>query len=104
MSVEHHADTAHTRDVPIGLRRRRDTAYRLPPLDCGQHRDPWLCRCHDGPPSDRELDAYADAAQHLMEQGLTPAPNPVAMRRMWRRGGDDLRRAVQIAERWELAA
>ncbi len=84
-------------------RRRREAARRLPPLDCGC-RDPWTCRHHDGPLSERQLDAYADAAEHLLTVGVTPAPNLPAMRRMWRRGGDELRLAVQIAQRWELAA
>ena len=67
-------------------------------------RDPWTCRHHDGPPSEKMLDAYAEAAAHLVNIGLTPGPNIPAMRRMWRRGGDGFRLAVQIAERWGLAA
>lgn len=30
-------------DVPVQLRRRREAAERLPPLDCGR-RDPWSTR------------------------------------------------------------
>jgi hypothetical protein len=49
------------------------------------------------------LDAYQDAAEHLLALDLPPAPNVVAMRRMWRRGGDGLRLAARIAEHWGLA-
>lgn len=78
-----------------GLRRRRAATYRLPALDCG-HADP-TCR-HDTPTS-----GYAQAAAHLLQLGLTPAPNLPALRNMWRAGGDNQRLAIQIAQRWEAA-
>lgn len=87
-----------------GLRRRRAATYRLPVLDCG-HADPWTCKCSDSDnATDQYIDGYRDAAQHLLAQGLTPAPNLPAMRGMWKRGGDDQRLAVRIAQRWEIAA
>jgi hypothetical protein len=86
-----------------GLKRRRDASRRLAPLPCGC-RDPWPCRHYDDQPSQRQLDAYAEAAEHLLNVGMLPAPNVPAMRRMWRRRGCGQRLAVHIAERWELAA
>lgn len=79
-----------------GLRRRQAATYRLPVLDCG-HVDPWTCR-----PS-IPTRGYAEAAQHLLDVGLTPAPNLAAMRDMWRHGGDEQRAALAIADRWEAA-
>jgi hypothetical protein len=89
--------------IPVQLRRRRDAALRLEPLVCGC-RDPWPCRCHDYEQSDVQFDAYQDAAQHLMELDLSPGPDVVAMRRMWRRGGHSQRLAMEIADRWEVTA
>lgn len=88
-----------------GIRRRRAATYRLPVLNCG-HADPWTCKCHDNTDeaTDQYIDGYRDAAQHLLAQGLTPAPNLPAMRGMWKRGGDDQRLAVRIAQLWEVAA
>jgi hypothetical protein len=40
----------------------------------------------------------------LLSEGLTPAPNVEAMRILWRRGGNDQRLAVRLAELWEVAA
>ncbi|OBB08921.1 hypothetical protein A5668_11945 [Mycolicibacterium fortuitum] len=87
-----------------GLRRRRAATYRLPALDCG-HTDPWVCDCrNDIEMTDQYVDGYRDAAEHLLSQGLTPAPNLPAMRAMWKRGGDDQRLAMRIAQLWETAA
>lgn len=87
-----------------GIRRRRAATYRLPALDCG-HADPWTCKCHDDTDEStgQYIDGYRDAAQHLMVQGLTPAPNLPAMRGLWRRGGADRDLVRGIAERWEVA-
>lgn len=83
-----------------GLRRRREASRRLPVLPCG-HADPWR---YDAPgPSERYVDGYRDAAQHLLAVGMTPASNVDAMRAMWRRGGTDQRLAAELAERWEVA-
>jgi hypothetical protein len=83
-----------------GHRRRREAADRLPRLMCSCG-DPWVCRHYDGPPSERQLDAYQQAAEHLLDHGLLPAPNIPAMRRMWRRGGTGLKLVMHIAQRWE---
>lgn len=83
-------DTAHTRDVLIGLRRRRESTYRLPVLECGCA-DPWTCHHHDGEPSAAMIDAARAAAEHLLGTGLTPLLDLDAQRAMWRRGGDDRR-------------
>lgn len=77
--------------------RRREASYRLPPLEHSGRRDPW----HYDPPGER---GYEDAAAHLLELGLTPAPHVPAMRSMWKRGGRSFRAARIIAERWGLAA
>lgn len=86
-----------------GLRRRRAATYRVPALDCG-HRDPWTCHHDPVTVSDQYIDGYRDAAQHLLANGMTPAPNLAAMRAMWRRGGPDRDLVRAIAERWEIAA
>jgi hypothetical protein len=88
-----------------GLRRRRAATYRLPADDCS-HADPWTCKCHNSTDNttDQYIDGYRDAARHLLAQGLTPAPNLPAMRGMWKRGGDDQRLAMRIAQLWEVAA
>ncbi|TMS51021.1 hypothetical protein E0T84_21485 [Mycobacterium sp. DBP42] len=88
-----------------GLRRRRAATQRLTALGCG-HVDPWTCECHNDSDNatDQYIDGYRDAAQHLMVQGLTPAPNLPAMRGLWRRGGADRDLVRAIAERWEVGA
>jgi hypothetical protein len=91
---------------PTQLRRRRayaDKSCHL--LACGRCTDPWTCRCYDDPEmSERYIDGYRDAALDLLSEGLTPAPNVEAMRILWRRGGNDQRLAVRLAELWEVAA
>lgn len=71
-------------------------------LSCCECRDPAGCR-HHRPQSQTQLDAYRAAAEHLLSLDLPPAPDVVAMRVMWRRGGASQRLAVLIAQRWELA-
>jgi hypothetical protein len=74
-----------------GLRRRRAAANQLPPLVSGR-RDPW----HNPPPGPR---GYEDAAQHLLEHGLMPAPNRRGLKAM-----RDRHAANRIAKAWGLAA
>lgn len=76
------------------LRRRRAAAQRTPVLDDG-HADPWHY-----PPITA---GYCDAAQHLLERGMTPAPNVSAMREMWKRGGVERDLVQTIAERWDVS-
>jgi len=85
-----------------GLRHRRIATQRIPELACG-HVDPWTPACRNES-TDRCIDGYRDAAQHLLAHGLTPAPNIAAMRDMWKRGGADQLLAVQIANLWEVSA
>ena len=59
-------------------------------------RDPWWYP----PPGER---GYTEAAEHLLELGLTPAPDLDGLRVMLRRGGHHRRNAEIIAERWGLA-
>ena len=92
-------------EYAAGLRRRRAYADRARLLDCSHCTDPWTCRCSDPDEvTDRYVDGYRDAAEHLLAQGLTPAPNVAAMRAMWRRGGNDQRLAVRLSENWEVSA
>src|SRR5271165_4432617 len=79
------------------LRRRRAASWRLPVLDSGRS-DPW--HYDDGP----ALHGYEVAASHLLGHGLTPAPNRVALRAMWRCGGTAQRAAEAIAGAWGLAS
>lgn len=78
------------------LRARRAASQRLPILDHSGRADPWFY----GPPTR----GYELAARHLLDHGLTPAPNVPAMRVMWRHGGDQQRLAMRIAELWEVGA
>jgi hypothetical protein len=75
-------------------RRRRAASWRLPALDSCR-RDPWWYE----PPTA----GYEQAAMHLLELGLPPAPNPEAMTAMWTAGAEGRRLARVIAERWEMA-
>ena len=91
--------------VAAQLRRRRLASYRYPPMACSPCRDPHGCRCHSPDEiTERYVDGYQAAAQHLMAHGMVPAPNVDAMRVMWRLGGDDQRLAVRLADYWEVAA
>jgi hypothetical protein len=47
---------------------------------------------------------YADAALHLLECGLLPAPNLDGLRRMWKAGGYSGQAAEIIAQAWDLVA
>lgn len=72
-----------------GLRRRRAAARRLPPLACGCH-EPWTCRHHDGPITDRQTEAAIAAADHLIEHQLCPIFGVDQARALWRAGRRDL--------------
>ncbi|WP_226863282.1 hypothetical protein [Mycolicibacterium baixiangningiae] len=95
-----------TESVLTQMKRRRQYAdTRCGLLACGRCTDPWTCRCYDSVKvTEQYVDGYRDAAQHLLAQGLAPSPNLAAMRILWRRGGDDQRLAVRLAELWEVAA
>ena len=82
--------------TPYQLRIRRAASWRLP-ASCSGRSDPWWYP----EPGER---GYEDAAAHLLELGLTPAPNPAALRAMWMAGGQSRRYAEVIAERWGLVA
>lgn len=99
------AATTATNEYIAALRRRRNASYRLPVLECGCSSDPFTCRCHDSDQmSESSVDGYAAAAQHLLNQGLLPAPNVPALRVMWGRRGADQRLARTVAEHWEMVA
>jgi hypothetical protein len=87
--------TANRTAIARGLRQRRCASWRLPVLDCGRS-DPWWYA-----PSSA---GYEDAAAHLLELGLTPAPNREGLHRMYNHGGQRRVDAELIAERWGLVA
>lgn len=66
----HHAADAY--QYIAGLKRRRDAAYRQPPLECGC-RDPWTHNWCSGRLKLTE-ESYRAAAHHLGKHGLRPAP------------------------------
>ena len=51
--------------------------------------------------SEKQVDGYNAAAEHLRDLGLTPAAFAPELRRLWRRGDREL--AVELAEEWGLA-
>lgn len=79
---------SHPNAYPRQVRRRQAAAWRLP------GGDPWKYP----PPGVR---GYEDAASHLLELGLTPAPNLPALQAMWRADKESPVVAL-IVERWEL--
>ena len=79
---------ARMHDITTQLQRRRATAYRVVPLDCGCP-DPWPCDCTSPPLNDRWVDAGRDAALHLLAQGLLPRLELEVLRALYRRGGRD---------------
>ncbi|AFC44587.1 hypothetical protein OCU_33680 [Mycobacterium intracellulare ATCC 13950] len=58
------------------------------PLDCGC-RDPWPCRCTEPPLSDKAIDGWRDAAEHVLATGQIPLTPLDVRRALWRRGGRD---------------
>lgn len=78
---------------------RRAASRRLPPLACGCA-DPWLCRCYDPEPSDRDADAYLAAVRHLFEHELAPALLVDTARILWRRGPAERAIVSGVASRW----
>jgi hypothetical protein len=86
-------------DVVSQLRARRLSSYRLAPLDCGC-RDTWTCRRMEPPLSERALDGWREAAQHILHQTTDAAPLlPVeVLQALYRRGGADRELAEQLHE------
>ena len=72
--------------------------YRRARLDCGCH-DP--CRCdYRDEPTEKRVDGYRDAIEHLDAEGLCPGALTPELRRLWRRGGTDRKIANEIGRRW----
>lgn len=71
-------------DLRTQLERRRSQSHRSVPLDCGC-RDPWPCRCTQPPLSERQLDAWQDAAEHILASGRMPLLPLEVRRALWRR-------------------
>ncbi|MGO9156994.1 hypothetical protein [Mycobacterium sp.] len=78
-----------------GLHRRRNTSWRVVPLDCGC-RDPWPCRCTQPPLSERMVDAGRDAALHILDAGEIPLLEIEILQALYRRGGTDRALAEQL--------
>jgi hypothetical protein len=80
-------------DTVAGLARRRQASQRMVLLECG-HRDP-LCRCLRPPLSEKQIDAAAAAAVHLLAYGCAPAFDIETLRALCKAGHhplvDDLR-------------
>ncbi len=91
-------DTPETSSAVRQLKRRREASFRLVPLDCGcRRRDPWRpCRCTEGQPSDKQIEAVVDAAAHLRALGLAPIFGKDILRALWRAGHRDL--AADLAQ------
>jgi hypothetical protein len=61
----------------------------LVPLDCGCA-DPWACRCTEPQLTERAVDGYRDAAEHILSTtGKTPVVPVEVLRALHRRGGDE---------------
>ena len=79
------------------LYRRRQVTYRLASLDCGC-RDPWPCHCAEPPLSERAIDGWVAAAQHIISIGEIPLLPLEVLQRLWRRGGAGRLLAVELHE------
>jgi hypothetical protein len=79
---------------------RRHGSVRLPRFDCGCA-DPWTCRCREPEPSQRRVQGYVAAIQHLNEHGLTAAALLPELRMLWQQG--EHRLVDKVAREWELA-
>lgn len=67
-------------------RRRRDAADRSTPLgDSGNVRDPWQ-PWRPEKLSEKQIEAAAEAAEHLLELDLLPILDLDVLRAMWRAG------------------
>ncbi|WP_205878773.1 hypothetical protein [Mycobacterium camsae] len=89
--------TPASQDLRSQLRRRRDAARRVAPLDCRCF-DPWPCRCSEPPLSDRRIDGGRDAALHILATGRVPLLEIEVLQALWRRGGTD-RELAQLLHR-----
>jgi hypothetical protein len=93
----HHATPTGNDGTAVArrLRLRRAASYRLPVLESARS-DPWHYDASG-------IGGYEAATAHLLEVGLTPAPDLDGLRVMRRRGGRHRRTAETITERWGLA-
>ena len=89
------ANTDDPTAIARQLRHRRGASYRLPVLESGRA-DPWFYEPTSA--------SYEAAATHLLECGLTPAPNREGLQAMRTRGAHHRQSAKLIAERWDLAS
>lgn len=84
---QHDDAAAYRYNVNLGaaLRRRRETSWRVPQLQCGCQ-DPLYHKCLDAEPlTDHQLDSWSDAAVYLLNDGLTPIVSSEVLRALWRR-------------------
>jgi hypothetical protein len=88
--------------VATAIQARRESARRLPPMECGCS-DPWPCRCASAEPSDKGVEGYLEAVAHLSSLGLLGAPFLPELRALWRRGDAERRIVRDITSRWAVA-
>jgi hypothetical protein len=87
------------RTVTTAIQARRESARRLPPMECGCS-DPWPRRCARPEPSDKGVEGYAEALAYLASHGLLGAPFLPELRALWRRGDAERRTVREITSRW----
>lgn len=79
----------HSTGVPRQAARHRAAVrlhHRRLRLNCGCRE---VCHCTQPPLSEKAIDGWRDAAQHVLDAGQMPVV-PIEVRRaLWRRGGDD---------------
>ena len=78
--------------VVTQLRRRTCAAQRL------EGGDPWPREHEELPLTDDRVSAWASAAQHVLDDGLTPIVPRDVLRELWRRGGPERELAREIYE------
>lgn len=84
-------------DHSNALARRRRASHRCQPLDCGcRVRDPWVCRCHDPELTEHQIEAAIEAAEFLLDHGLTPLFTIPVRRALWRVGRRDLATLTEV--------
>lgn len=80
------ADRSEHNAIPVQLSRRRRASQRLPPLVC-RCPDPWIHKCQDREPSERDVDAAAAALTLLHSLGTPGLLDRQTCLAVYRRGG-----------------
>ncbi len=80
------------------LRRRAEAAHRL------WGGDPWLPSYDDSQPTAHQLEAWHQAVNHIVADGLTPMLPVDVLRAMWRAGGPARDAAERVRRAGGVAA